>query len=223
MENLPDYINIIFILTTLLTVFLFYKASKQSKITLIILLIWLAIQTVIGLSGFYQVTDSIPPRIILLGLPPLILIISLFNTTKGKAYLDHLDLKTLTFIHTIRIPVELALYWLFLHKAIPELMTFEGRNFDILSGLSAPLVYAFYFFKKQMSNRTLLIWNIICLGLLLNIVINAVLSVPTPIQQFAFDQPNIAVLCFPYNWLPACVVPLVLLSHLAAIRQLVNR
>jgi hypothetical protein len=43
-----------------------------------------------------------------------------------------------------------------------------------------------------------------------------------PFQQFAFDQPNIAVLYFPFIWLPSCVVPLVLLSHLAAIRQLSN-
>lgn len=222
MEHIPNHISIIFILTTLLAVYLFYKASRQSKTALIIILLWLGLQTVLGLSGFYSVTNSIPPRIIFLGLPPLVLIISLFMTSKGKEFLDSMNLKVLTILHVIRIPVELVLYALFVNKAIPELMTFEGRNFDILSGLSAPLVYAFYFFKKQMSNRTLLIWNIICLGLLLNIVINAVLSVPTPIQQFAFDQPNIAVLCFPYNWLPACVVPLVLLSHLAAIRQLIN-
>ncbi len=223
MEHIPNHISIIFILTTLLAVYLFYKASRQSKTALIIILLWLGLQTVLGLSGFYSVTNSIPPRIIFLGLPPLVLIISLFMTSKGKEFLDSMNLKVLTILHVIRIPVELVLYALFVNKAIPELMTFEGRNFDILSGLSAPLVYAFYFFKKQMSNRTLLIWNIICLGLLLNIVINAVLSVPTSIQQFAFDQPNIAVLCFPYNWLPACVVPLVLLSHLAAIRQLINR
>jgi hypothetical protein len=56
----------------------------------------------------------------------------------------------------------------------------------------------------------------------MNIVLNAVLSVPTAFQQFAFDQPNIAILYFPFNLLPAVVVPLVLLSHLVVIRQLLN-
>jgi hypothetical protein len=65
-----------------------------------------------------------------------------------------------------------------------------------------------------------LLWNLVCLGLLLNIILNAVLSAPVPFQKFAFDQPNIAVLYFPFVWLPSCVVPLVLLSHLAAIRKL---
>jgi hypothetical protein len=68
----------------------------------------------------------------------------------------------------------------------------------------------------------MLAWNFICLGLLFNIVINAILSVPTPFQKFGFDQPNVAVLYFPFTWLPACVVPLVLLSHLASIRILLQ-
>jgi hypothetical protein len=102
-------------------------------------------------------------------------------------------------------------------------MTFEGRNFDILSGITAPFI-AFYAFRKpQPDKKLLLVWNIICLGLLLNIVINAVLSAPFPFQQFAFDHPNTAVLYFPFTFLTSCVVPVVLFSHLASIRQLLKR
>jgi len=36
----------------------------------------------------------------------------------------------------------------------------------------------------------------------------------------AFDQPNIAVLYFPFSWLPTYVVPVVLFCHLAALRKL---
>lgn len=222
MENLSAYIGIIFMLTTFLTVFLFYKATGRSKVTLAILLAWLLLQSFVGLSGFYTVTDTIPPRFLLLVLPPLLSILILFVTAKGRKYMDMLDLKTLTLLHIIRIPVELVLYGLFLHKTIPELMTFEGRNFDIVSGLTAPFIFYFGFVRKQISNKLILVWNFICLGLLMNIVINAVFSAPFPFQQFAFDQPNIAVLYFPFVWLPCCVVPLVLFSHLVAIRKLLN-
>lgn len=221
MENLPIYISIFFGLTTFLTVGIFYKATHFSKTTLYILLIWLITQIFIGLSGFYLVTATLPPRFLLLVLPPVLFIIGLFFTSKGRKFIDSLDMKTLTILHTIRIPVEIALFWLFAHKAIPELMTFEGRNFDILSGLSAPVIFYFAFIKKSLNPKILLIWNLICLGLLVNIVANAVLSAPFPFQMFAFDQPNVAVLYFPFNWLPSCVVPLVLLSHLATIRQLI--
>lgn len=220
MENLPSYISIGFGLTTILTVGIFYKATNNSKTTIVILLAWLALQTFIGRSGFYTITDASPPRFLLLVLPPILFIIGLFITSKGLQYVDSLNAKTLTVLHTIRIPVEIVLFWLFVNKTVPELMTFEGRNFDIISGLTAPIIFYFGFIRKQLDRKVILIWNFICLGLLINIVANAILSAPFPFQKFAFDQPNIAVLYFPFNWLPSCVVPLVLLSHLATIRQL---
>jgi hypothetical protein len=223
LDKLPTYISLVFILTTIVTICFFYLATKNSTTTLVILILWLIVQAVIGLSGFYTVTDTMPPRFLLLVLPPLLFIIGLFVTVKGRQYLDSLDAKFLTILHIIRIPVELVLLWLFIHKAVPKLMTFEGRNFDILSGLTAPLIYYFGFIKKQIGKKIILLWNIICLGLLINIVIIAVLSAPFPFQKFAFDQPDIAVLYFPFVWLPCCVVPLVLLSHLVTIRQLLNR
>ncbi len=222
MENLPAYISILFGLTTILTAWIFYKAAGNSKPFLLIILIWLAVQGFIASSGFYTVTDTIPPRFLLLILPPFLGIAGLFMNPKGRKFIDNLDLKTLTILHTIRIPVEIILFFLFTNKTIPELMTFEGRNFDIVSGITAPVIFYFAFINKQINLKIILIWNIIGLGLLINIVSSAILSAPFPFQQFAFEQPNIAVLYFPFIWLPCCVVPLVLLSHLAAIRQLSN-
>lgn len=222
MENLPSYISILFGLTTILTTWIFYKAAGNSKPVLLVILIWLAVQAFIANSEFYTVTDTLPPRFLLLVLPPFLGIAGLFLTSKGRQLIDGLDLKSLTILHTIRIPVEIVLFFLFTYKTIPELMTFEGRNFDILSGITAPVVFYFTFVRKQFGRKVILVWNLICLGLLINIVSNAILSAPFPFQQFAFDQPNIAVLYFPFIWLPCCVVPLVLLSHLVAIRQLSN-
>ena len=221
MENLPFYIPLIFGLTTILTAALFYKATNYSKATLLIILSWLALQTLVGLSDFYKVTDTIPPRFLLLVLPPLFLIIGIFVSSKGREIIDRWDAKTLTLLHVVRIPVEIVLFWLFMNKTIPELMTFEGRNYDILSGITAPLVFYFGYKTKQLDRKFILIWNFICLGLLINIVANAILSAPFPFQLFAFEQPNVAVLYFPFIWLPCCIVPLVLLSHLSTLRQMV--
>lgn len=220
MENLPSYIGLVFGLTTILTFGLFYKASNKSKTTLIILSLWLGFQSLIGIAGFYTVTNTIPPRFLLLVLPPILLIIGLFSTSNGRQYIDNLDVKILTILHAVRVPVEVVLFWLCVHKTVPELMTFEGRNFDILSGLTAPLIFYFGFVKNKINKKVILFWNFICLAFLINIVGNAVLSAPFPFQRFAFDQPNIAVLYFPFNLLPSFVVPLVLFSHLAAIKKL---
>jgi hypothetical protein len=221
--GLPTHISIIFMLTTLLTVAIFYRASQYSLTSLFIILGWLIIQLFIGLSGFYTVTDTIPPRFLLLIGVPLLFIILLFLTKKGKGFVDNLDLKTLTYLHTIRIPVELVLLWLCMNGQVSQLITFEGRNFDILSGITAPIVAYIAFRKKALPRKALLAWNIICLGLLINVVAHAILSVPTPFQQLSFDQPTVAVMYFPFVWLPCCVVPLVLFSHLVAIRQLIKK
>lgn len=153
MENLPSYIAIAFGLTTFLTVYLFYKASKYSTITLIVLLGWLFLQAVLGLQLFYTVTDAIPPRFVFLLAPTLVVMIGLFASPKGRQYLDSLDTKTLTLLHIVRIPVELVLFQLFVYKTVPELMTFEGRNFDILSGLTAPIVYYFGYVKNMIGKK----------------------------------------------------------------------
>lgn len=218
-SGLPNYVDIVFIITTLLTVFLFYKATNRSTASLMIIVLWLLLQAVAGYTGFYTIPNTFPPRFVLLALPPVIFIICLFISVAGRRYIDSLDAKTLTLLHVVRIPVEICLYWLFLHKSIPQLMTFEGRNFDILAGLTAPVVFYFGYVKTILNKPVLLIWNFICLGLLLNIVLNAILSAPTTFQQFAFDQPNTAILYFPFVWLPCCVVPLVLFAHLVAIKK----
>jgi hypothetical protein len=222
MENSSLYIALLFGLTTLLSVYIFYKAAGKSSKIIVIISIWLLLQTVISTTGFYTVTDTLPPRFILSIALPLLFIAVLFATTKGRRFIDSLQLKTLTLLHIIRIPVEIVLLWLFIDQAVPRIMTFEGRNFDILSGITAPVIYYFVFIRKTMGHTALLVWNFVCLALLINIVVIAILSAPFVFQRFAFDQPNIALLYFPFIWLPACVVPLVLFSHLVSIRQLVS-
>jgi hypothetical protein len=220
MEALPIYIPILFAVTTAVTIFLFYKAAGGARLPLIIILGWLVLHGIIGATGFFTVTDTLPPRFLLTIAPPVLFMIILLATKKGRAFVDGLQLKWLTLLHVIRIPIELVLLFLFLEKTIPGIMTFEGRNLDILSGITAPVLYYFVFIKRTWGRNALLTWNFICLGLLINIVVIAILSAPFPFQQLAFGQPNIAVLYFPYVLLPAVVVPLVLFSHLAAIRRL---
>ena len=220
MDGLPVYISFVFVVTVLLSIYFFYRACNKSIEATLLVFVWTAAQGFIALSGFYTDSNSIPPRLFLAVIPPLLLLAFLFFSRFGKGFIANLNPAYLCLIHTVRIPVELVLFWLFLEKKVPELMTFEGRNFDILSGLTAILIYYFGYKQNKLSRKILLIWNFICLALLANIVIHAVLSAPFPFQQFAFEQPNIAVLYFPFEWLPACVVPIVLFAHLASIKQL---
>lgn len=228
-ENLPLYIVVIFIMSTLITVGIFQYATQRgafsssaTKILSVLLPFWLIFQATIAVTGFYKVTDSVPPRMIVFGIAPALLtIVALFIFSKD--FILRLSLQTLTIIHIIRIPVEVVLHWLFQNGQIPQLMTYEGVNFDILSGITAPFIYWLAFRGGKINTPVLLIWNLLALGLLLNIVIRALLSFPSPLQQFAFEQPNRAIMYFPFIWLPTVVVPIVLFSHLTSIWRLFKK
>lgn len=234
LENLPISVSVAFALITLLTLVLFRRimstasSARTRQLTNVItgaIILWLILQGILSFAGVYSDNpDALPPRIFLFGvLPALLLIIVTFVTSTGRQFIDSLDLFQVTVFHTIRILVELVLWWLFIESAVPKVMTFEGRNLDIIAGLTAPIVALYGVRKNLLTRSTVTAWNFICIGLLFNIVIIAVLAVPSPLQKLAFDQPNKAVLYFPFSWLPAFVVPAVLFCHLVAIRQLIHR
>ena len=229
LENLPGYISTIFILTTFLTVgFLLYAVRQTvfettpAKILIFLLAFWLILQAILSLGGFYLNTSSVPPRLFAAAVLPALLLIILYFIFFRKNFIEPLPLKILTLLHIIRIPVEIVLFWLFQEKLIPQAMTFEGRNFDILAGVTAPIIYLISFRRGKINRLLLIVWNIFALLLLLNIIFTSIAAFPSPMQQIAFDQPNRAVIYFPFIWLPAVIVPIVLFSHLASLWKLLK-
>jgi hypothetical protein len=205
-------LNTIFTFISLLTLYLFYLAiKKQNK--LVLFLFW---QSCIGCIAFLDIFKTTP-----LLFPIAIIITTVFTLVLLKQIdTQQLNKTLLLSIHIIRVPVELMLFQLFLNKKIPELMTFKGWNFDIIVGISAIVLVAYQLLTRKLLNKYFLItWNIAGLMFLSIIVTLAILSSPLPIQQFAFNQPNIAVLEFPYCFLPTCIVPIVLMSHTLLLRN----
>lgn len=226
LPGLPFYIPTVFNITVIATAVYVVKTAKQTGIVSVkklswVIGLWLLLQAVLTLLDFYDSpVESIPPKLVLFGiLPAIIALLTIFMTKKGRSFIDNLPQEKLILIHTLRIPVEFVLYWLYVNMAVPEIITFAGRNFDIIAGFTAPIIYYGYV-KKKLNHTVILAWNIICLCLLINVVVCAMLSAPSPLQQFAFDQPNVAILNFPFSWLPSFIVPIVLFCHLASIRKL---
>ena len=122
-----------------------------------------------------------------------ILIITFSKTT--KELLPFIPAKSIVGLQVFRVFVEILLWLLFIQNIAPVQMSFEGRNFDVLTGLSAPFVAYIW-----SNNRTaLFIWNILGLALLANILTIAIPSLPTPFRVFMNEPANTIVTHFPVS------------------------
>jgi len=220
-DHLPAWIEVLFILITLVTIGLFYLANGKPRAVVLLLLLWSVIHSLGAAFGFYQVTDTIPPRFGLILIPAIVISIIGLSSRSMSWISERRNSTISTLLHMVRLPVEIVLFSLFVHDMVPQLMTFEGRNFDIIIGISAPIV-AWLLWRHKLSERALLVWNTVGLVLVLFIFINGMLSAELPFQCFAFDQPNRAILYFPFILLPATIVPIVIWTHLSDMILLVR-
>lgn len=230
MENAPAIVNFWYILllitttTAIIRVFrTTVKAStaKRKYVPIIGLLLLWTVLTLLTLQGvFLDTIKNTPPAFM-----PAVLAANLFAVYFALYYkpLQELNPKQMKFvvaIQTFRLPLELIFAWLLALNLLPIQMTFEGRNFDVLVGLTAPLI-AYFGYHKNILPRWLLIgWNFIGLALLANIVIIAILSAPTNFQVFTNLPHNTLVLQAPYHFIPFFLVPLALFGHLYALKRL---
>lgn len=211
-----------FVLVTIATLWFAQRAvgvaSPKARVPFIAgACIWLAVLAVLALRGFF--TEG--AHLMVAAGPPVVAVIVMMLV--GRRFTSALPLQTITYLHLVRAGVEFVLFGLAMDRLIPKEMSFAGRNFDILIGFSAPIIGNLAFAGGGPARRPLLVWNLIALAMLAHIVVVAVLSAPTPLQQWNFDRPNVAVLTWPFVWLPGFIVPTVLACHLVSLKQLFLR
>ncbi|MCB1171278.1 MAG: hypothetical protein KDK25_13120 [Leptospiraceae bacterium] len=146
--------------------------------------------------------------------------LALLILNRSRHTVARLSLAGLTSLHLFRLFIEGVMFMnLYEQGGIPREMTILGRNPDLLVGLTA-LPVAFLWWRKWMGPRLLILWNLLGLACLINIVSVAILSMPTDFQLFGLDQPNVAILRFPFMLLPAFLVPVAFLAHVYSLCQL---
>jgi uncharacterized membrane protein len=123
-------------------------------------------------------------------------------------------------MQSFRIAVELLLLMAFVNGRIPVQMTFEGRNFDILTGILALPVGYLLVKRKMYAPRLAVAFNVLGLLLLTNILVIALLSMPTPIRYFMNEPANTLVAQFPFILLPGVLVPIAYTMSIFSLRQL---
>lgn len=186
------------------------------------LAIWLGFLAVMAAQGFFM-EFTLPPRFAIAVLPPIVFIILLLLSKKVGVLLDLTPPAWLVYIQSFRIWMEIILWMMYVATVLPVQLTFEGRNWDILAGITAVIVGYFCFTRKRWSHRVVFWWNLFGLALLFNVVITGILSAPFPFRVFMNEPANTIMGHFPFVWLPGFVVPVAMCMHVLSIRQLLRK
>lgn len=233
----PFYTDIItFIICGILIWFIFYSLNyalneikalqltrkKYFIITALIISGWLTVTAVIAFNGTLLDFTSTPPKLILLIIPPVLAIIYLSNSQRVNSLIEIIPSSWFVYIQSFRILMELLLWMLFAKNIIPVQMTFEGLNYDVLTGLSAPLIGYYCLTLNKWPRIAAVLWNIAGLLLVTNIFIISVLSTPTPMRQFLNEPANTMIAYFPNVWIAAFIVPFAYFIHILSLKQLIK-
>jgi len=196
------------------------KATKRTTIVGAILISWLIVASILSLTGFIKDFSGMPPKFFIIVLIPLLTIVTVTFHPKFREFIKQVPAQWLMYMQVFRVPVELFLWWQFLDGLTPIQMTFEGRNYDVLTGLSAPVFAWICYGQGRRLHKLAIAWNIAGLVLLLNIVITAILSAPVPFRVFMNEPANTLVAEFPIVFLPAFLVPLAFAMHFFFFRKM---
>jgi hypothetical protein len=194
-----------------------YAAPRSAQTATLTLGLWLAVTAIAAMQNLLAF-GSMPPRILLLvGLSAALTLAAAFSRL-GLAIALKTPLWALIGLQTFRIFVEIFLHWGHQQGFVPVQMTWESCNLDVLTGVTA-IPVAWLAYRGKLPGAGLLAWNCFGLGLLLNIVTVAILSMPTPMRMFPGEPSNVFVTRPPYVWLPVFLVMAALFSHVVLFRR----
>jgi hypothetical protein len=179
---------------------------------------WLALLGVVARSGALK-HFGLPPPLMLVFAATVGLALWLALSSRGKTLALELPLSALVGFQAFRLPLELVMHRAALDGLMPNVMTYTGYNFDILSGASA-LLLGVALLARPLPRWLVAAWTCLAMGLLLAISVIAILATPL-FRAFGDGELNVWVTDFPYVWMVVMVAS-ALLGHVLVIRRLLH-
>ena len=193
-------------------------ARRVSLTTGIMAAVWMAATWVVADSGALRQWERTPPPFALLVAAILALAIGMAFSGLGSRLARFVPLWALVGIQGFRLPLELAMHAMAERGIMPDVMSYSGRNFDIVTGATA-IAVALWMAAGRGGRMLVLMWNLMGLALLVNVVVVAILATPR-FRFFGDEQLNVWVTFPPFVWLPAVMVLAALAGHLVIFRAL---
>lgn len=161
---------------------------------------------------------TLPPRFVLFLLIPLVLICVIFyRKNLNNPVFTTMPLTWTVYYQTFRIIVEILILYTFYKGIMPKEASFEGYNFDVIMGLTAPFV-GFFLTKNH---RVLKIWNMIGILMILIVVIIVGTGAYFP-SVWGESKPIVSaeLLTMPYLLLAGFLAPSAIFIHTVSLIQL---
>jgi len=177
---------------------------------------WMTVTWLVADRGTFREWDRLPPSFAVLVLLIFIIAGRLAAGRVGGRLAASIPLWVLVGVQGFRLPLEIAMHRMAERGIMPDQMSYSGRNFDIVTGITA-LVVAALVASGRAGRGLVTVWNVVGLALLLNIIAVAVLSTPF-FAYFGPDRLNVWVTYPPFVWLPAVMVLAALAGHLIIFR-----
>jgi len=179
--------------------------------------LWLAAQAAAALSGVLGRFELRPPPIVIWFASMIVMTLALAWSGFGRRFADKLPFVALIGFQAFRLPLELVMHRAAIAGLMPNVMSFTGYNFDIVTGATA-LPLALYAWRRPLPRWLIALWNVT--GQLLLIAIAAIAFAATPVfRAFGDDQLNVWVTQFPYVWI-AVMVAAALFGHVVTLRKM---
>ena len=179
--------------------------------------LWLVAMAAAALSGLLGRFDLRPPPMVIWFASMVVMTLALAWSPFGRRFADKLPFVALIGFQAFRLPLELVMHRAAIAGIMPDVMTYTGYNFDIVTGATA-LPLALYAWRRSVPRWLIVLWNVT--GQILLFVVAGVALAASPIfRAFGDDQLNVWVTQFPYVWI-AVMVAAALFGHVVTLRKL---
>jgi hypothetical protein len=181
---------------------------------------WLVAAIVLAMMGVYGSSQLGVPTIQYGLVTPIVIgVLIMWGSKSVRELMEAASQSWLVGIQTYRA---LGVIFLILYASgkLPGEFALPAGAGDVAVGLAAPLVAWAYSRNPAGNGAVVAWWNVFGLLDLVIAVGTGVLTSPSPLQQLAFDRPNILISEFPLVLIPTYLVPISILLHIASLWKL---
>ena len=180
--------------------------------------LWLGLTAGLALGGVLEFSEGRLPREPILPLTMIIIYTLLNLTGTFRRLIAVLPTWQPVAIQFFRTGVELAFWRMYQEGIAPVQMSFEGRNFDLLVGLTAPILAA-GIALRWLGPRVVIAWNFFALAGVGNAIFTSATSIPGPLRLNWPGEPFTGIAEWPVVWIPAFLAPTAIFLSVVSIRQ----